>query len=134
MNTWERDDVERWLNDFPLPADLTFRGEKVWPRYRLKKGFGFWLRTAGPYHPAMRGLFSLIVEIIQAVPVGQAMPTPTRLAELIHEWEASQMELPISEEDNAEPLPTNPAIVPSSYIAPGIYKAQRDQQPPLPSF
>jgi len=88
--SWTPDDVERWLNDYPLPKDLRFRGEIVWPRYTLKKGYGFWLRTAGPYHVAFRGLFNLVVQIIQALPVGKAMPTPEQLADKIRAHEAAQ--------------------------------------------
>ena len=101
--SWDRTDTERWLNDYPLPADFTFHGERVWPRYQLKKGYGFWLRTAGPYHPALRGLFALIHELLAAIPVGQAMPTPEELASRVRAWEALQAELPLTEEDNAEP-------------------------------
>ncbi len=98
---WSRDDTERWLTDYPLPADTTFRAEKVWPRYQTKKGFGFWLRTCGPYHPALRGLFSVCHDILAAVPVGQSMPTPEQLAERVRDWESSQAELPLVDEDLA---------------------------------
>lgn len=102
MNSnWDHDDVERWLTDYPLPADFTFRGERVWPRYQLKKGYGFWLRTAGPYHPGLRGLFNLIVEIIQAVPAGQRLPGPDEIAARIREIELSQVELSLTPEDTA---------------------------------
>lgn len=80
MSSWTDDDVERWLNDYPLPADFTYRGEKVWPRYQLKHGYGQWLRTAGSYHPALRGLFRSICHILQGWPVGQDLPTPEELA------------------------------------------------------
>jgi hypothetical protein len=107
--SWEREDTERWLNDFPLPAEMTFRSEKVWPRYQLKKGYGFWLRTAGPYHPALRGLFALIHEFLLAVPVGQPMPTPELLADRVRAWEGMQAELPLSSEDLDTPADNNPA-------------------------
>lgn len=137
MSDWTRDDVERWLNKYPLPATMTFRAEKVWPRYQLKKGYGFWLRTAGPYHPALRGLFALIVEIINAVPVGQAMPTPDQLAEKIREWETSQLDLPFTEEDNAAPEKTNPAEMDPSRMSPlerigqHVPPPQKPTPPPL---
>lgn len=115
-NGWNADDVERWLNDFPLPADLEFNGEKVWPRYRLKKGYGFWLRTSGPYHRALRGLFNLVVQIIQAVPVGKIMPTPEQLAEQIRAHQAAQGVLVFSIEDNAPARDEkdNPAVDPKA--------------------
>lgn len=106
---WTRDDVERWLNDYPLPKDFVFRGEKVWPRYQLKKGYGFWLKTAGPYHVALRGLFQLCVQLIQEVPVGAPMPSPDELAARIRYWETLQAELPMSLEDQAPALGSNPA-------------------------
>ncbi len=80
MTTWQDDDVERWLNDYPLPADFMWGGEKAWPRYQLKKGYGQWLRTAGSYHPALRGLFRSICDLLQVWPVGQDLPTPDELA------------------------------------------------------
>lgn len=80
MNTWDDDDVERFLNDWPLPAGFIWHGEKAWPRYQLKKGYGQWLRTAGSYHPALRGLFRTICNKLQAWPVGQELPTPDELA------------------------------------------------------
>lgn len=106
---WTREDTERWLNDFPLPADMVFRGERVWPRYRLKKGYGFWLKTAGPYHKAMRGLFALVHQFLEVVPVGQEMPSPEILADKVRAWEELQAELPLTDEDQAAPGATNPA-------------------------
>jgi hypothetical protein len=79
LNTWDDDDVERWLNDNPLPKDFIYNGEKVWPRYVLKHGYGQWLRTAGSYHPALRGLFRLVCDILKEVPDGSELPTPERL-------------------------------------------------------
>ena len=106
---WTREDTERWLNDYPLPADMTFRGEKVWPRYALKKGYGFWLRTAGPYHVAMRGLFALIHQFLEEVPVGSPMPTGEILMAKVNHWERLQQDLPLTIEDQAAPAPKNPA-------------------------
>ena len=116
VSGWTPDDVERWLNDFPLPMDLRFRGAVVFPRYKLKKGFGFWLRTAGPYHPALRGLFNLIVQIIQGIPVGKPMPTPEQLADQIRAHEAAQGVLVFTAEDNAPPADeaSNPAVDPKA--------------------
>lgn len=90
MNTWNDDDVEQWLTDWPLPADFTWNGQKVWPRYQLKHGYGQWLRTAGSYNPALRGLFRLICEILQAVPDGQAMPTVDQLVAALAAHAAQQ--------------------------------------------
>jgi hypothetical protein len=107
--SWDREDVERWLNDNPLPADMEFRGARVWPRYALKKGYGFWLKTAGPYHPALRGLFGLIVEIIQAIPVGHPMPTAMQLMQRVKAWESMQLDLPLTDDDRAACAGDNPA-------------------------
>lgn len=110
--SWTREDTERWLNDYPLPKDFTFCGERVWPRYRLKKGYGFWLRTSGPYHPALRGLFGLCHEFLAEIPVGEAMPYPEQLAARITECESRQGELVLAPEDTAEPEKHNPAELP----------------------
>jgi len=125
MSGWDRDDVERWLNKYPLPADMMFGGEKVWPRYQLKKGYGFWLRTAGPYHKALRGLFGLVVEIIQAVPVGKPMPTPEELQILVSNHERAQGTLTFSAEDLAPAAPVNPAIEPGTYTGGGVDFARK---------
>ncbi len=128
---WTREDTERWLTDWPLPADLVFRAEKVWPRYQTKKGFGFWLRTSGPYHPALRGLFALCHDILSAVPVGQSMPTPEQLAEKIREHEASQAELPLTAEDLAPADP--PGLAAAAKIRSDLADspAQTDHENPL---
>lgn len=102
---WSRDDTERWLTDWPLPSDFIFRGAVAWPRYRAKFGYGQWLRTAGPYHAALRGLFLLIHEILAQIPVGHAMPTTDQLVARIREAESTQGELPLSAEDVADPNP-----------------------------
>lgn len=93
MNTWNDDDVERWLRDNPLPADFAWNGEKAWPRYQLKEGYGQWLRTAGSYHAALRGLFRLICEIIQDLPDGEEMPTPEQLAAKLQAHAAKQAQI-----------------------------------------
>lgn len=97
---WTDDDVERWLNDYPLPADLTWKSERVWPRYELKHGYGQWLRTAGSYHPALRGLFRLVCQVLQGLPVGRPMPTPPELVRELKKHEAVQADLPISVVEN----------------------------------
>jgi hypothetical protein len=99
---WTRDDTERWLNDYPLPKDLTFHGERVVPRYALKKGYGFWLRTAGPYHLQLRGLFALVHELLAPM---SHYPTADQLAELIRRHEAGQATIIFSDEDK---LPADP--------------------------
>jgi hypothetical protein len=100
---WTREDVERWLTDYPLPANFTYNGARAYPRYRLRCGYGQWLRTAGPYHAALRGLFGLVCDIIIGWPVGQPLPTPDELAQKIREAAAAQGELIFSEEDLARP-------------------------------
>lgn len=122
---WTDDDVEAWLTDFPLPKDFVFNGEKVWPRYRVKRGYGYWLRTAGPYHPALRGLFRLIVRIVtRRVEREQPLPTPEELTELILD-EAKSDELPLALDtlDQTQPKPSdnpdhtesNPGFNPSHF-------------------
>lgn len=96
---WDREDTERWLNDYGLPADFVFNGAKCYPRYALKKGYGFWLRTAGPYHPALRGLFSLCHEILREIPVGSRMPYPEELADRIRAHVEAQKKLPLHMDD-----------------------------------
>lgn len=99
---WNDDDVERWLTDWPLPQDFTWKGETVWPRYQLKHGYGQWLRTAGPYHPALRGLFGLIAAIIKAIPAGHPMPTPEQLQAELKAYETVQETLGVDDEPAAE--------------------------------
>lgn len=99
---WTDDDVERWLTDYPLPAEFEWRGCRVMPRYRLKKGFGFWLRTT-PYH---QGLFEEIRDILVRWPVGAALPSPEELADRLRliEREAG-LPLLTPPPDNTEPDP-----------------------------
>jgi hypothetical protein len=94
---WTDEDVEAWLNDWPLPADFTWKGERVWPRYALKHGYGQWLRTAGSYHPALQGLFRLACQVIQGLPVGTPMPTPAQLVLALKKFETVQEALPIGD-------------------------------------
>jgi len=77
---WTKDDVQRWLTDYPLPPDFVWRGKKVEPSHRtLKGGFGKWLRET-PYH---QGLFEEICQLIRNMRPGQAMPSPRELARLL---------------------------------------------------
>jgi hypothetical protein len=79
---WTEEDSERWLSDFPLPADFIYRGQPAQPTHRvLKGGYGKWLRET-PYH---RGLFALAHQILAEVPVSQPMPSPQELARKIAE-------------------------------------------------
>jgi hypothetical protein len=100
--SWEREDTERWLTDYPLPADFVWNDEVVWPRYELKNGYGFWLKTAGPYHPALRGLFGLVHDILAEKSVtGARAPSPDELAAELRAYATVQATLGI--EDPAPP-------------------------------
>lgn len=79
---WDLDDTERYLTDFPLPNDFTWRGRAVVPRYRISKGYGFWLRTT-PYHP---GLFEAVHRFIARC---EHLPAPVEMAVAMRELEAS---------------------------------------------
>lgn len=95
--SWTRDDTERFLTKYPLPPDFTYRGAVVRPRYNLKKGYGFWLRTT-PYH---QGLFERAHEILALL---VTLPSPAQLAHLINEAvkaEGTQEALPLA----IEPTP-----------------------------
>lgn len=105
---WTRDDVERWLTDYPLPATFVWNGTRAYPRYTLKKGYGFWLRTAGPHYPALRGLFVLCCDILIGLPTGTPMPTREQLAELLQRYVGKQESLKFSTEDNAAVNPHEP--------------------------
>jgi hypothetical protein len=109
LEAWTPDDTERWLTDYPLPATFQWNGTRAYPRYTLKKGYGFWLRTAGPYHAALRGLFVLCHEILAGLPVGNPMPTPDQLAALLQKQAGRQAVLQLSAEDLAPPQTLNPA-------------------------
>jgi hypothetical protein len=89
---WTDDDVERWLTDFPLPADFTWTRtdttkdkEKILtPNTAVRPkhhgvDYGKWLRET-PYFP---GLFERIRDIIRDVPVGTHLPPPEELALLL---------------------------------------------------
>jgi hypothetical protein len=96
---WTCDDTERWLTDYPLPAHFKWNNERAYPRYNLKKGYGFWLRTAGPYYPALRGLFALCHEIFSTLRPGvDPMPDGEALSELLLKWDRSK-ELPFTDSD-----------------------------------
>lgn len=128
MNDWTPDDTERWLTDYPLPRGFVFPplpadvrpvvegrdpGEPnqavAWPLYTAKKGYGFWLRTAGPYHKPLRGLFALAHEVLAGLPVGAPMPSPEEHAARITERARGNPSLPFTFEDNAPAQGTNPA-------------------------
>lgn len=128
MSDWTYDDTERWLSDYPLPRDFVFPplppdvtpilegpGVKnanqalVWPAYNLKKGYGFWLRTAGPYHKPLRGLYALVHEILATIPLGERLPTPEELAAKIVDRVVGDPVLPFTREDNAVAQTHNPA-------------------------
>ena len=89
-DVWTDDDVMRWLNDFPLPADFRWTrvdrardtkkkiespGTLVMPAHRGVV-YGKWLRET-PYFP---GLFEAIRDIIKALPEGAPLPTAEELA------------------------------------------------------
>ncbi len=106
---WTYDDTERWLTDFPLPATFVWNGCRAYPRYTAKKGYGFWLRTAGPYHPALRGLFVLCHDLIAALRPGiDNMPSGELLATILLKLARTPANLPWSEEDRAVIDPTKP--------------------------
>ncbi len=108
---WEREDTERWLKDYPLPPDFIWNGEKAWPRYQLKEGYGQWLRTAGSYHPALRGLFALVHDILaEKAAVGAKAPTADELAAELRAHATLQGTLGIEEE------PPVPAAAPGQGI------------------
>lgn len=104
---WNADDVERWLRDYPLPATFKWNGTRAYPSYRLKKGFGFWLRTSGPYYPALRGLFGLCCRILIGLPVGTTLPNGEELGRLLQKYAGQQLEF--TTEDLATPQKANPA-------------------------
>lgn len=92
---WTADDTERYLREYPLPADFRWphrdRADDgsevlapVLPSYRLHKGYGFWLRTT-PYFP---GLFEEIHQVLLSI--GDELPTPERLAEILHQRRAAR--------------------------------------------
>lgn len=132
MSDWTHEDTERWLTDFPLPRDFVFpplpsdvrpvlegrdQGEpnqaRAWPLYTAKKGYGFWLRTSGPYHKPLRGLFGLCHEILAAVPIGAPMPGPDELAARVTARAMGNPSLPFTREDDA-PQSTVAVEIPTS--------------------
>ncbi|MCM2304076.1 MAG: hypothetical protein NDJ72_05195 [Elusimicrobia bacterium] len=107
-SAWTLDDTERWLTDYPLPATFKWNGERAYPRYTLKKGYGFWLRVAGQYYPALRGLFALCHEVLAALRPGvDKMPSGEQLAALVQAWDRSK-ELPLTADDLAAPRSGTP--------------------------
>lgn len=111
--SWEREDTERWLRDYPLPRTFMFRGVLVWPDKKLLKGYGQWLRTAGSYHVELRGLFALCHEFLAAVPEGAPMPDGTQLAAMIEAHVSRQGALPIETEEPSD-NPTETQTEPTS--------------------
>lgn len=102
---WTHDDTERWLTDYPLPATFRWNGERAYPRYTLKKGYGFWLRVAGQYYPALRGLFAICHEILASLRPGiDPMPDGEQLAARVQSWTKAG-ELPLTAEDRIERTP-----------------------------
>lgn len=81
--SWEREDVIRFLDDYPLPKDFVWGGMVVQPRYHVT-GYGKWLFESGPYYPALRGLPQLIAEILpEFVEKERRLPLPEELAALL---------------------------------------------------
>jgi hypothetical protein len=100
-NGWTEDDVIRWLNDNPLPADFRWTrvdrnretkaktyspGTVVLPSHRGLL-YGKWLRET-PYFP---GLFEKVRDVILALPDDAPLPTPEELAERLYQLEANQL-------------------------------------------
>ncbi len=117
---WLVGDTERWLTDYPLPATFKWNGSRAYPSYTLVakdehgklKGYGFWLRTAGPYHPALRGLFMLCHRTLAGLRTGvDPMPSGEQLAALLVRQQRPAEDLPWSAEDRAVIAPggRNPA-------------------------
>jgi hypothetical protein len=74
---WTKDQTERYLTNYPLPAEFVWCGRLVRPSHRtLKKGYGFWLRTT-PYH---RGLFAACHAVLETCEI---LPTGEELAEAV---------------------------------------------------
>lgn len=80
---WSSEDTVRYLNRMPLPPDFTWRGLVVQPRYQIKKGYGFWLRTT-PYHP---GLFEHVNRYVARC---EELPEPEAIAAAMNEIEEAE--------------------------------------------
>ena len=137
---WRIDDTERWLTDWPLPATFKWNGTRAYPSYKLVakdkegrlKGYGFWLRTAGPYHPALRGLFMLCHSTLAALRPGiDPMPSGEQLAALLLKQQRPPEDLPWSEEDKATIAPgaLNPAENVPSPSEPSANPTATERQP-----
>ncbi len=129
---WRIEDTEAWLTDYPLPATFKWNGTRAYPRYTAKKGYGFWLRTAGPYHPALRGLFMLCHHVLAGLRPGvDLMPTPEQLAALLVSQQRPAEQLPWSAEDRATIAPDalNPAENVPSPPDPSCNPAATQRQP-----
>jgi hypothetical protein len=78
---WTAVQTEGWLTEYPLPVTFTWpdrygKERPPVPSYRLKGGYGKWLRET-PYFP---GLFELCHEILQRAPE-DVLLTPEWLAD-----------------------------------------------------
>lgn len=112
--SWERDDVIRFLDDYPLPKDFTWGGMVAQPRYHVT-GYGKWLFESGPYYPALRGLPQLICEVLpEFVERELRIPLPEELAAILSQKEAKlgplfRLQAPIPDETQQEPS-ENPTV------------------------
>lgn len=132
---WTIEDTEHWLTDWPLPATFMWNGTRAYPRYTLKKGYGQWLRTAGPYHAALRGLFMLCHQTLAALRPGvDRMPAPEQLAALLLRQQRPAEDLPWSAEDKAAIAPgaMNPAENAPSAHEPSGNPNETQRQPSRP--
>lgn len=98
---WTDYDVERWLNDYPLPADFrwtrvdrnkTTKAKTLTPSTLVMPthrglSYGKWLHET-PYFP---GLFEAIRDIILSIPPEGALPTPEQLVERLNRLQETQL-------------------------------------------
>ncbi len=134
---WTVDDTERWLTDYPLPASFMWNGTRAYPRYTAKKGYGFWLRTAGPYHPPLRGLFMLCHRVLAGLRPGvDPMPSGEQLAAMLIANPRTDKELPWSDEDKRSIAPgtLNPAENVPSHGEPTGNPTVSQADPDEPSY
>lgn len=87
---WTAVQTEGWLTEYPLPVGFTWpdrygKPRAPMPSYRLKGGYGKWLRET-PYFP---GLFERCHEILLKAP-DDALLTPEWLAEELNKQRAEQ--------------------------------------------
>lgn len=92
IQPWTIEDTEAFLAEQALPvgfawphrdanADGSQNLQPVVPSYRIKHGYGFWLRTT-PYFP---GLFEEIHRVLASWPADVELPAAERLAEILTE-------------------------------------------------